>query len=174
MTPTGRIVIGILALLALGFGELALSQVTSTRDTPHDWRILDANKVRIGTQNYARFDTAMVACLNAVGCVYVEGGRYRIGGRPVAEPPPPPPPPPAGTAALSWTPSAQPTGVTVASYRINYGAAADQLVQVQPVGNVTTATLTGLAAGTHYFCVKTVDTTGQESACSEIVSKTVT
>jgi hypothetical protein len=173
MTPTGRIVIGILALLALGFGELAFSQVTSTRDTPHDWRILDANKARIGTQNYARFDTAMVACLNTVGCVYVEGGRYRIGGRPVAEPSPPPPPP-AGTATVSWTPAAQPAGVTVASYRINYGPSADMLINVQPVGNVTTATVSGLAAGTHHFCVKTVDTAGQESACSEIVSKTVT
>lgn len=173
MTPTFRIVLGVLAILALGVGELAFAQVTSTRDTPHDWRILDAQKNRIGTQNYARFDTAMVACLNTMGCVYVEGGRYRISGRPASDPPPPPPPP-AGTATLSWTPSAQPTGVTVASYRINYGPSAVTLINVQSVANVTTAIVNGLAAGTHFFCVKTVATDGQESACSSVVTKTVT
>ena len=167
MSPTFRIFLALVFLGALCAWEVSTAQVSSTRVTPYDYQTLDADGNRLGDHN--RFDTALAACLNSPRCVYIQGGRYRI-----TKPTAPPPPPPAGTATLNWTPSTQPTGITVASYRINYGTSATALVNVQNVANVTTATVSGLAAGSHFFCVKTVSTDGQESACSAVVSKTVT
>jgi uncharacterized protein (DUF2141 family) len=45
--------------------------------------------------------------------------------------------------------------------------------QTQDVGNVLTATFTGLATGTHYFVVTAYDTSGNESMASNEASKVI-
>jgi hypothetical protein len=61
------------------------------------------------------------------------------------------------------------------SYRIDYGASAaslDQSVTVQG-GSATSATISGLIAGTYYFAVTAVNSTGVASVRSNPVSRTV-
>ncbi|MDQ2639203.1 MAG: putative Ig domain-containing protein [Pseudomonadota bacterium] len=86
-----------------------------------------------------------------------------------------------GTATLSWTAPAQYTDGTalpadqLAVYRIYHGtssAALSEIAQVE-AASAMSHTIERLAAGTHYFSVTAVTTTGVESAWSEIGSKTI-
>jgi hypothetical protein len=63
--------------------------------------------------------------------------------------------------------------LTVASFNIYAGSSPASLQKIVSVGaGETTFTVTGLAAGTHYFAVTAVSTTGAESTFSNIESKT--
>ena len=93
------------------------------------------------------------------------------------------------TATLSWvaptqntdgTPlakcaAATDTGPCLAKYRIVHGLSADVLSDTRDHNfpNATSATWTGLAAGTHFFGLKAVTGQGVESALSNVVSKTI-
>lgn len=77
--------------------------------------------------------------------------------------------------ALAKCAAATDTGPCLAKFRISRGAAADALTDSRdhnfPLA--TTATWTGLAAGTHFFGIKAVTGQGVESALSNVVSKTI-
>jgi hypothetical protein len=79
-----------------------------------------------------------------------------------------------GTALAKCAASTD-SGPCLAKYRISRGASATALTDTRdhnfPLG--TTATWTGLAAGTHFFGIKAVTGDGVESALSNVVSKVV-
>lgn len=82
------------------------------------------------------------------------------------------------SAVISWT---QSTSDDVEEYRVYYGTTpgvcgSSQLrsVQVPDSPNITPATsFVGLAPGVYYFAVSAVDAAGNESECSEEVSKEI-
>jgi len=68
---------------------------------------------------------------------------------------------------LAWDPV---TASGLAGYRVHYGTASRNYSSVAGVGNQTTATITGLTAGTsYYFAATAYDTAGTESAFSNEV-----
>lgn len=92
---------------------------------------------------------------------------------------PPVPGTPTGSATLSWLmPTHNTNGsplTDLAGVRIYYGTSESNLSQnVQLSGASTTSyTLSGLAAGTWYFGAEAYTTTGQQSALSPLVNKTI-
>ena len=84
-----------------------------------------------------------------------------------------------GSATLSWTPPTQNTdGSTItnlAGFRIQYGTSATALTQTIEVTNPGLATyvVSGLSSGTWFFAVRAYDSSGAESANSNVVSKTI-
>ncbi len=99
----------------------------------------------------------------------------------VVEPAPVTVDPTAGTLSLSWTaPVSRADGspislAEIGGYRIHYGTAAGTYTHTFNVsdGSLQTTTLSGLAAGTWYLVMTTVDTNGLESASSAEVVKVV-
>lgn len=100
---------------------------------------------------------------------------------PSAAPPPPPPPPPpsTGSTTLSWTPPTQNTdGSTLtdlAGYWISYGNAPGSLNVSIAVTNasVSSYVVEGLSAGAWYFSVRSYNSSGVDSAPSNIASKVI-
>lgn len=86
--------------------------------------------------------------------------------------------PAVGTASLSWTPPTTNTNGSslsnLAGYRISYGTSPDALPHTVQVANpsVTNYTIGNLAPGTWYFAVRAYTSGGNESAPSNVVSKT--
>lgn len=85
----------------------------------------------------------------------------------------------SGAATLAWeAPTSNTDGTpltNLAGYRIYYGSnAADltQTVQITSVG-LQTYVIDNLQAGTWYFAIMAVTTTGTESALSNMVSETI-
>ena len=78
----------------------------------------------------------------------------------------------AGSATLHWQPN---TESDLAGYRIYYGTSSRSYGPYISVGkNTTSYTLNNLTEGqTYYFAVTAVDTSGNESAYSQEVSKTI-
>ena len=75
------------------------------------------------------------------------------------------------SVALSWNPSSDPAAV---GYKIHYGTISHQYTRVVTVGNLTTATIGGLAGGaTYYFAATTYDALNAESDFSNEASYTV-
>lgn len=98
--------------------------------------------------------------------------------------PPPPPPSPTGSTTPPPPPSSTGTGsVTVTwtanseadlkGYRIYVGTRSGSRAQTFDVGNVTTARLTLPLGSTYFFVVTAYDTTGNESAASGELSKSL-
>jgi len=83
----------------------------------------------------------------------------------------------AGQVSLSWTAPTTNTNGTpltdLAGYKIYYGTSSGNYSQNIDVGNVTTYTLSNLAAGSYYFAATAYDTAGNQSAFSNEVNKTV-
>jgi hypothetical protein len=85
----------------------------------------------------------------------------------------------SGSANLRWTiPTTNTNGSTLtnlASYKILYGTSSASLNQTQAVSNpaATSATVAGLTPATWYFAVRAVNSTGAESADSNIGTKTI-
>jgi hypothetical protein len=84
----------------------------------------------------------------------------------------------SGQAVLSWSPPTQNVSggpVTgLAGYRIFYGSNAASMTQTVEVGpNSTTAMVGNLLPGIWYFDVRAFTSSGQESAASNIASKTI-
>ena len=178
-----RLVYLFLTITLTGFAALALAQTLTipapTRDTAYDWQCQDASGAKIS--DHQRFDTAIVACLNAPTGAYVQGGRYRIN-RTSSPPPPPPPPEPTpttGSATLEWSPPTQNTDgsalTNLAGFRIVYGTSATALTQTIEVNNAALSSyvVDGLAAGTWYFAVVAVNSAGAQSIQSNVASKTI-
>ncbi len=70
--------------------------------------------------------------------------------------------------SLAWDPSGDPN---VAGYRIYYGVKSRAYTELVDVGNVTYASITGLAAGTtYYFAATTYDNSDNESHFSNEAS----
>lgn len=84
-----------------------------------------------------------------------------------------------GQATLSWTAPTLRTDdsplADLAGYRIYYGDSPDSFSQVVSVNNagLTTYVIENLSAGTWYFAVAAVDSSGTESALSNNASKTI-
>lgn len=84
-----------------------------------------------------------------------------------------------GAATLSWTPPTQNTDgsslTNLAGYRIQYGASASALSQIIEVSNpsLSAYVVTGLSSGTWYFAIKAYNSSGAESALSNVASKTI-
>jgi len=77
----------------------------------------------------------------------------------------------AQSVVLTWNPSLD---ANRAGYKIYYGAASRAYTNAVTVGNVTNATLSGLAAGaTYYFSATTYDAAGNESDFSNEASYAV-
>jgi hypothetical protein len=78
---------------------------------------------------------------------------------------------------VSWTvPSFNTDGsalTDVSGYRVYYGTSPSNLAQSILVAGVglTSVAVTGLPAGTYYFAVATVNSTGQTSVLSAVVSR---
>jgi hypothetical protein len=84
-----------------------------------------------------------------------------------------------GTATITWTPplyNADGSALTnLAGYRLYYGTATNNLSQSIQVGNVglTSYTVSNLTSGTWYFGVTAYNSSGSESALSNVSSKAV-
>jgi hypothetical protein len=94
-------------------------------------------------------------------------------------PPPPPTPTVTGEATVSWgvpTQNADGSAFTnLAGFRVYRGTSADALDTFVSVGAAArTHTFTGLPAGTWYFALTTLNTSGEESRKSGTVSTVVT
>ncbi len=77
----------------------------------------------------------------------------------------------AQSVTLAWNPV---TNAAIAGYNIYYGPASQTYTNVTSVGNVTNATISGLAQGaTYYFAATSLSTSGLESAYSTELSYTV-
>jgi hypothetical protein len=72
-----------------------------------------------------------------------------------------------GDVTLAWDLVTSPA---LAGYQLCYGNASGQYGTVVDVGNVTTYTVSNLAAGTYYFAVKAYGSAGQQSAFSNEVT----
>lgn len=85
----------------------------------------------------------------------------------------------AGSATLSWTPPTENTDGTaltdLAGYRIVYGTSASALSQMIEVPNpsVSSYVVEQLSPATWYFAVRAYTTSGEESANSNVASKTL-
>ena len=85
----------------------------------------------------------------------------------------------SGTATVNWTPPTQNTDdsplTDLAGYRVLYGRGADALDQSVPITNagLSTYTVDGLAQGTWYFAVVSVNQVGVESDLSNVAMKTI-
>jgi hypothetical protein len=85
----------------------------------------------------------------------------------------------SGSATLNWTAPTTNTNDTplsdLASYRVEYGRSQDVLDQVATVNNagVTTYRVENLSAGTWYFAVRAVTSSGVESTISNVASLSV-
>lgn len=94
-------------------------------------------------------------------------------------------PPPTDTTStdtvnLSWTPpGTRVDGSSIAlseidGYRINYGQSSDSLNQtIEVPAGTTEARIEGLAAGTWYFTIQVIDTSGLSSEPSDPVQYSV-
>jgi hypothetical protein len=85
-----------------------------------------------------------------------------------------------GTATLSWTAPTQRTDGSplndLAGFKVYWGTAADTLVNVIPIDNpgVTTYVVENLPGGsTYYFATSAFDSSGIESALSNVASKSI-
>ena len=75
------------------------------------------------------------------------------------------------SVTLNWNPSSDPAAV---GYRIHYGTISHQYAHVVTVGNLTSATIGGLAGGaTYYFAATTYDAQNAESDFSNEADYTV-
>jgi Concanavalin A-like lectin/glucanases superfamily/Immunoglobulin domain/Fibronectin type III domain len=75
------------------------------------------------------------------------------------------------SVTFAWDPSADPN---VVGYNIYYGTTTHVYTSKVSVGNVTTATISGLVEGTtYYFAATTYDALNQESALSDEISYSV-
>lgn len=100
---------------------------------------------------------------------------------PAPEPAPAPAPPPATTysATVSWSmPLLNTNGTSltdVSGYRIYYGTSPNSLTLSVPVSGaeVTSGVISGLAPGTYYFAVSTLNSAGASSDLTNVASKTV-
>lgn len=86
--------------------------------------------------------------------------------------------PSTGSATLSWIPPTQNTDgsalTDLAGYRVMYGRSSSSLDQVVQVGpGASSYTITGLTSGAWYFAVKAYNSSGVESAVSNVGSKTI-
>jgi hypothetical protein len=77
----------------------------------------------------------------------------------------------AGDISLAWDASVS-AGVT--GYKVYVGSSSGTYGTPIVIGNQTSYTATGLAAGTYYFAVTAYDASGNESGFSNEVSKTIT
>jgi hypothetical protein len=84
-----------------------------------------------------------------------------------------------GTATVNWTPPTENTNGTaltgLAGYQIHYGNSNNSLTQTVQVTNagLTSYTLTNLTSGTWYFGVTASTSSGEQSAMSNVASKTI-
>jgi hypothetical protein len=84
-----------------------------------------------------------------------------------------------GSATVSWNPPTTNTDGTpltnLASYRVVYGTSSSSLTRSQTVSDPTarSATVASLSPATWYFGVKVVNSSGVESATSNVASKAV-
>jgi hypothetical protein len=84
-----------------------------------------------------------------------------------------------GTATVNWSPPTENTNGTaltgLAGYQIHYGNASTALTQTVQVSNagLSSYTLTNLTAGTWYFGVTAYTSSGEQSAMSNVASKTI-
>jgi hypothetical protein len=83
-----------------------------------------------------------------------------------------------GAATVNWTPPTLNTNGTpltnLAGYTINYGTSATALTHAVNVGvGLTSYTVANLPAGTYYFGVVARSSSGQQSALSNVASKTI-
>ena len=85
----------------------------------------------------------------------------------------------AGAATLNWHPPTDNTNGTaitnLAGYTIEYGTSASNLTSSVKVANpgVTSYVIENLTAGTYYFGIKAYNSSGESSAVSSVVSKTI-
>lgn len=87
---------------------------------------------------------------------------------------------PAGTSAtLRWTPPTTNTDSSsltdLRGYTVHYGTSATAMAQSKNITNAgaLSDTVTGLAVGTWYFCVRAVNAASVSSECSNTASKTL-
>lgn len=84
-----------------------------------------------------------------------------------------------GSAAVSWTPPTRNTDgstlTNLAGYRIVYGTSASALTKTVQVSNpgISSYVIENLTAGTWYFAVKSYTSVGNESALSNVASRSV-
>jgi hypothetical protein len=133
---------------------------------------------------------AQVLALGIAGCGGSDDDTTSAQGGPAPVPAPAPAPAPAPSPApapapgsfsvsLSWAaPELNTDGTSltdVAGYQIAYGTSATNLNRQLNAngGNTTTATVTDLAAGTHFFSIRTLNSSGVASAASAVVSQSV-
>jgi hypothetical protein len=76
----------------------------------------------------------------------------------------------AADIQLAWDPNPE---TNLAGYKLYYGLAPGNYGVAIDLGNQTTYTVTGLAAGTYYFVVTAYNTSGLESDASNEVSATI-
>ncbi len=109
----------------------------------------------------------------------IVNGLFFGGAAPAPAPVPPPPPAATYDISISWTTPLRNTDgsslTDIAGYVVSYGTSPTNLSKSLPQqgAGVTSATITGLPAGTYYIAVATVNSTGIKSDLSNAASKTV-
>jgi Fibronectin type III domain len=76
----------------------------------------------------------------------------------------------AGEVGVAWDARTEPE---IVGYKIYYQGITHSDLRRIDVGNVTTYRVTGLDPDTYYFCVTAYDNPGNETACSNVVSITL-
>ena len=88
-------------------------------------------------------------------------------------------PPTTGSATLSWSPPAtreDGSALTdLSGFKVYYGTSPDNLSSTVTLNGagLTSYEIDNLSAGTYYFVVTAIDSTGSESPSSAMVSKTI-
>jgi len=147
---------------------LLFLDLSTTRITSYDFQCADVQGVKIS--DHTRFDTALIACLNAPNGGQVKGGTYRIN-RDI-----PPVTPPTGSAVLTWTgPTLNTNGTpieTLVRYELQYSLDPGNFVQAVNIASGNAYTVPGLTPGTWYFRMRVV-TVGGTSGWTNLASKVI-
>lgn len=175
---------------ALAIVALCAQADVTTQTTAYRLDIGNANKVSLVTIGTVPLGTActdtQIKASNKVANIIADRTKAKLsGGMPLqvwaicgAEVIPPTPEPPSHVT-LSWIPPTENTDGTPytnpAGSRIYYGKSQSAMTYVIEIKNPTVSTyvVDGLQSGTWYFKVRAFTTAGNESAYSNIASKTL-
>jgi hypothetical protein len=132
------------------------------------YRIINMNQIGFPGRKKAVVPTVIVSLFIVLSFSSCGGGGGGSGAGSIS---------PSGSATLAWdAPTTNTDGsplTDVAGYKVHYGTSSGNYTKVIDVGHVKTYKIEGLRSDTYYFAVTVYDISGNESAYSNEVSKTI-
>jgi hypothetical protein len=132
------------------------------------YRIINMNQIDFPGRKKAVVPTVIVSLFIVLSFSSCGGGGGGSGAGSIS---------PSGSATLAWdAPTTNTDGsplTDVAGYKVHYGTSSGNYTRVIDVGHVKTYKIEGLRSDTYYFTVTVYDISGNESAYSNEVSKTI-